>query len=197
MKALVSSVRVIRRRRPAPVAALGALLLGLVLALGLPTSAGADPVAAAAASPNSAANKTTDSVTLEQCTAAATQMERSATFAAEMTLIPGSTRLEMRIQLLERTPKESAYRAVTAPGLGSWRAASAGVKVYRYVKQVTNLAAPAVYRADVRFRWLGAHGRVMKSAERRSNSCAQLLPRETGATEAAPPPEKSSLTPAA
>jgi hypothetical protein len=160
----------------------------LLAALAGAGSAAAELAAPAAetASASAPSAKPAASVTLEQCSAAATQIERSATFAAEMTLLPGSTRMEMRLALLERTPKESTYHAVTAQGLGSWRLATAGVKVYRYVKQVTNLAAPAVYRADVRFRWLGAHGRVIKSAERRSASCAQLLPSETGATEATP-----------
>jgi hypothetical protein len=171
-------------------------MLAALAGAGAAVADGAAP-AADAASVAGATAKPTDSVALEQCATASTQMERSATFAAEMTLLPGSTRLEMRIALLERTPKESTYHAVTAPGLGAWRAAAAGVKVYRYVKQVTNLAAPAVYRADVRFRWLGAHGRVVKSAERRSASCAQLLPSETGATEAAPVAEKNLASPLA
>jgi hypothetical protein len=176
--------------------ALGAAALALAGAGAAAASDGATG-AAAAAGTGTPTPKTTESVTLEQCAAAATQVERSATFAAEMTLLPGSTRMEMRIELLERTGKESAYHAVTAPGLGSWRLASAGVRIYRYVKQVTNLAAPAVYRADVHFRWLGAHGRVVRSAERRSASCAQLLPSETGATEAATMAEKPSAAPLA
>ena len=38
-----------------------------------------------------------------------------------------------------------------------------GVKIYKYLKQVTNLPAPAVYRALVRFRWLNAKGHVIAS----------------------------------
>ena len=48
-------------------------------------------------------------------------------------------------------------RASTAPGLGVLaQPLTPGVKTYQYLKQVTNLAAPAVYRALVRFRWLDA-----------------------------------------
>ena len=41
------------------------------------------------------------------------------------------------------------------------------MKVYKYVKQVTNLAAPAAFRAQVRYRWLDAHGHSDRSAPQR------------------------------
>jgi hypothetical protein len=185
-------VRKVHRLCLAALCALACLLAG-----GAASAAGEAAPAAGASSVSGPAGKAIASVTLEQCATAATQVERSATFAAEMTLIPGSARMQMRIELLERTGNESTYHTVTAPGLGSWRAAAAGVKVYRYVKQVTNLAAPADYRAEVRFRWLGAHGRLVRSALRRSASCAELLPSETGATEAAPAAAQSSVAPPA
>jgi hypothetical protein len=153
-------------------------------AAGAAEAAGPAP-AAVAASTDATDVKAAASVVLEQCATAATQMERSATFAAEMTLVPGSTRMQMRLELLERTGQERVYHVVSATGLGSWRSAAAGVKVYRYVKQVTNLAAPAGYRAEVQFRWLNAHGRTVKTDDRRSAPCEELRPSETGATEAA------------
>ena len=64
-----------------------------------------------------------------------------------MTAVPGTAKMEMRIDVLERAPTETAFHAVTAAGLGVWRTAAPGVKTYRYLKQVTNLAAPAYYRA--------------------------------------------------
>jgi hypothetical protein len=47
------------------------------------------------------------------------------------------------------------------------------VKVYRYIKQVTDLSAPAVYRAAVRFRWLNTKGKLIKGVERRTSTCVQ------------------------
>jgi hypothetical protein len=47
------------------------------------------------------------------------------------------------------------------------------VKVYRYIKQVTNLSAPALYRAAVRFRWLNGRGKLMRATERRTPACVQ------------------------
>jgi hypothetical protein len=111
--------------------------------------------------------------TLEQCTAAAGQAERSATFLGEMTAVPGTGHMTIRIELQERLPQEGAFRNVAAPGLGVWRAAAPGVKVYRYIKQVTNLSAPAFYRAAVRFRWLNAKGKLIRGVERRSPVCAE------------------------
>jgi hypothetical protein len=112
--------------------------------------------------------------TLEQCaTATIPQTERSATFAAEMTAIPGSARMELRIDLEERAPGEALYRTVTAPGLGVWHSSAAGVKVFGHIQQVTDLSAPALYRGAVRFRWLGAKGRPIKTVELRTAHCEQ------------------------
>jgi hypothetical protein len=113
---------------------------------------------------------------------AAVQAERSATFSGEMTAIAGTVRMAMRIDLEERMPGEALFHAVSAQGLGVWRAADPRVKVYKYLKQVTNLSSPASYRALVRFRWLGVKGHVLKRAERLTARCLQP----------APPPEAPS-----
>ena len=104
--------------------------------------------------------------------------ERSATFAGEMATIPGAAKMEMRIDVLERMPGEVAFHVISAPGLGVWRSSAPGVKNYKYLKQVTNLAAPAYYRAAVRFRWLNAKGRLVKSAELRTR--VRQPPRRAG-----------------
>ncbi len=117
-----------------------------------------------------------DSASLVQCLITGEQAERSATFAGEMTAIAGTMRMSMRIELLERMPGEMSYHAVSAPGLGVWRASDPGVGVYKYVKQVTNLAAPADYKGLVSFRWQGAHGHMLKRDERRTRRCSQPVP---------------------
>jgi hypothetical protein len=111
--------------------------------------------------------------TVEQCLTAPAQSERSATFIGEMSAVPGTTRMEINIGLLERAAGEGPYRLVSAPGLGGWRGSAAGVKTYTYIKQVTNLAAPAFYRGEVRFRWLNAKGHVIKTEEMRTPRCEQ------------------------
>jgi hypothetical protein len=116
------------------------------------------------------------SATLEQCQTSLAQTERSATFAGEMTSIAGTARMQMRIDVQERMPEDARFHDVHAPGLGVWRSSAPGVKSYKYLKQVTNLSAPAYYRAEVRFRWLDADGRLIKAMERRTPACFQPVP---------------------
>jgi hypothetical protein len=122
----------------------------------------------------------TVTASLEQCTPAPAQAERSATFMGEMTAIAGTAKMSMRIDVEERDPEELEFHAVPGPGLGVWRSSDPKVKVYRYFRQVTNLSAPASYRGLVRFRWINAKGHVMKRTERLTARCIQPPP----------PPEK-------
>jgi hypothetical protein len=160
--------RAARRALPVPGLALALCVLLSVLA----------PAAGAAQSPqgSAAAVKPLVSATLEQCVTAVEQVERSATFAGEMNAIAGSTHMEMRIDVLERFPEEALFHPISAPGLGVWRNSAPGVKSFRYLKQVTNLSAPAFYRAAVRFRWLNGRGRLMRTTELRTTSCEQPAP---------------------
>jgi hypothetical protein len=111
--------------------------------------------------------------TLEQCVTSLVQAERSATFTGEMTAVAGAARMAMRIDVEERLPGETEFHAVSAPGLGVWRWADPKVKIYKYLKQVTNLSSPASYRGFVRFRWMNAKGHVIKRAEHLTARCLQ------------------------
>jgi hypothetical protein len=126
------------------------------------------------------------SVALEQCATSTVQAERSATFTAQMTATSATQRMGMRIELQQRPRGEVVFHTVIAPGLGVWHSSEPGVKIYKYVKQVTNLAAPAAYRAVVRFRWLGEKGRVLKRAELHTPRCPQpTLPAQVKQTPGA------------
>jgi hypothetical protein len=114
--------------------------------------------------------------TLEQCATTGEQAERSATFSGEMMAVAGAARMAMRIEVQERLPDEELFHTVSAPGLGVWRGSAAGVKIYQYVKQVTNLSSPAIYRALIRFHWLSDKGHVIRRAERRTATCTQPAP---------------------
>lgn len=111
------------------------------------------------------------SVTVEQCVSAATQSERSATFVAQMVGTAATQRMAMKIQLEQRMRGEAEYHDISPAA--PWKASEPGVKIYKYVKQVTSLSAPAVYRLDVKFRWVGDKGKVVKRAELRSSRCFQ------------------------
>jgi hypothetical protein len=120
--------------------------------------------------------------TLAECVTSVTQSERSATFAGEMSAVPGTARMAMRIDVEQRLPHELVFRAVVAPGVGAWRTSEPKVKVFKYLKQVTDLAAPARYRASIHFRWFNAHGVTIRRAARLTRACAQP------ATPRTPPP---------
>jgi len=168
------------RHRPAGL--LSALALASLLACAAITPAALAEDSPAALLAGSAPSTTAPpvSATLEQCVTSAIPAERSATFAGEMAAIPGAVKLEMRINVLERLPQEDVFHAVTSPGLSVWRTAAPGVKTYRYLKEVTNLSAPAFYKAAVRFRWLNSKGKLMRTAELRTPRCAQPAPPSDG-----------------
>ena len=88
-----------------------------------PARGASDASTLATQSTDDPASRPPVSATLEQCTTSTAQAERSATFAGEMTAIPGTAKMEMRIEVLERLPRETDYHLVVAPGLGGWRTA--------------------------------------------------------------------------
>jgi hypothetical protein len=116
----------------------------------------------------------TVSATVEQCLTAVDSAGRSATFSGQMVAVAGTIRMTMRIDVQERAAGETLFHTLDAPGLGVWRRSAAGVKIYKYLKQVTNLPAPAAFRAVVRFRWLDDQGHTLKHAERRTPVCEQF-----------------------
>jgi hypothetical protein len=155
-----------------------AMLAGAALPMAssaeLPQGAGAPPPWGAAASATAPSRPVAPvSATLTQCVTSVTQAERSATFAGEMSLVPGAAKMAMRIDVEERLPHEALYHAVVAPGVGSWRTSEPKVKVFRYLKQVTDLSAPARYRASVHFRWLNSHGTTIRRASRSTKACIE------------------------
>jgi hypothetical protein len=123
------------------------------------------------------------SASLEQCVPSANRAERSATFVGQMTATAGTQRMAIQIEIQERTPTDLAFHTVTAPGLGVWRQSETGVRIYKFVKQVTNLSAPAGFRALVRYRWLDDRGHTLAHAQRRTSICQQ---------PAQPPPAQPS-----
>jgi hypothetical protein len=142
-------------------------------------------------------SKAPASATLEQCVTAVEPDERSATFGGEMTALPATEHMQMRIDVLEKMPGEPLFRTVTAPGLGVWRSAAPGVRVYKYLKQVTDLSAPALYRAAVRFRWLNSKNRLVRSLELRTPRCDEPAPPSQASSPGAGTPAASTISPVA
>jgi hypothetical protein len=126
------------------------------------------------------------SATLEQCVTAAGPAGRSTTFSGQMETVPGTRRMAVQIVVQERGPGESAFRTLGAPGLDAWQRSEVGLKIYKDVRQVTDLPAPASFRAVVHFRWLDEGGDVIRRATRRTSVCRQPAPATTAPTTTPP-----------
>jgi hypothetical protein len=113
------------------------------------------------------------SATVEQCVTSTVPSERSVTFAAQMVATDSTQRMEIKIELQQRSRGETEYHTIAAPNLGIWRGSEPGVKIDKYVQQVTALIAPATYRALVQFRWLSDKGHLLKRAELHTSHCLQ------------------------
>jgi hypothetical protein len=117
--------------------------------------------------------------TVEACVTAAESSERSATFAGRMTAVPGGASMAMRIGVEEHVagvPGFHSLEGTDAPALGAWRSSEAGVKIFKDLKQVTNLSTDAYYRGVVHFRWTGVKGAVIKREVLRTPACRQPAP---------------------
>jgi CARDB len=163
---LVALVSAAHARVPAPAA-------GVVRSLSVATSppqGGGQGGGGASTTPTSSALA---SATLEQCLTAADPTARSATFNGQMSAVPGTRLMAMRIFVEEQSAGEDTFHTLSATGSGGWRRSEAGVKIYKYVRQFTDLPAPGAFRAVVEYRWLGEKGLVIKRAVRRTSICVQ------------------------
>jgi hypothetical protein len=113
------------------------------------------------------------SATVEQCVTAPTRADRAVTFTGQMETVTGAHRMAMEIVVQERLPSDGGFHVLPAAGPPAWQRSEVGVKIYKYVRQVTDLPAPADFRAVVMYRWLDEKGRVLRSDERRTNVCRQ------------------------
>jgi hypothetical protein len=109
---------------------------------------------------------------LTACTTGALAAERAATFVGTMPRIKRATRMEMRFLLMQRRPGD-VYTRVLIPKWGAWVRSQPGVPRFSYERRLEQLAAPAVYRVQVRFRWRSASGAVIRRSQRWSPVCEQ------------------------
>jgi hypothetical protein len=113
-----------------------------------------------------------ESVSVADCHAAPSQVERYATFAAEMTATHNTHQMWVRFTLLERLPTDVALHPAAAPGLNVWQKSTPGIGLFRYSQEVASLPAPGEFRAFVNFRWYNAHHRVIRRSHRLTPICA-------------------------
>ena len=156
----------------------------LILALCLLASP-APAVAATAPSTQSAAAASTPapapagriSATVETCHQASGLAGRYATFAAQMTAVPGTAEMSIRFELDQRTPAAPGFHPLTGvPGFGIWTSSAPGVGIFGYSQEVSSLTAPAAFRVTVMYRWLGPRHRVIRRARRVTPACVVAVP---------------------
>ncbi len=174
---LIGAVRRIRRLAPALCALVACLTYLAVVASAAQSGEGAETGQAGQGSGEktggSPSSSSVASATLEQCLTAVAGTGRSATFDGQMNAVAGTNRMAMQIILEEQSPGETTFHSLAAAAPGGWRRSEAGVKIYKYVRQVTDLPAPAAFRAVVQFRWMNEKGRVIKRAARHTPVCVQ------------------------
>jgi hypothetical protein len=161
---LIALVSAAPARVPAPARAAG-VVRSLSVATSQPQGGGG-----ASTTPTSSALA---SATLEQCLTAADPTARSATFNGQMSAVAGTRLMAMRILVEEQASGEDTFHTLSATSSGGWRRSEVGVKIYKYVRQFTDLPAPGAFRAVVEFRWLGEKGLVIKRTVRHTPICVQ------------------------
>lgn len=114
-----------------------------------------------------------------QCQTALDPPARAIAVTAVMHSLPGTAKLQLEFQLLERATGATAWSSVAAPGFGTWLSPSTPTlgqragDVWRVSKPVAGLNAPASYRFEVSFRWLGSDGSVLDTTTRLGKVCRQ------------------------
>jgi hypothetical protein len=112
---------------------------------------------------------------LSACQSGPAATDRTATFVGSMPAIARTKRMWMRFDLFARIAPATEFAAVKAPKLGVWQK-SAPARVssgFVFTQRVQGLPAPAAFRAQVRFRWYGKGGKLLRSATRTSSICKQ------------------------
>jgi hypothetical protein len=145
-----------------------ALTAGLALALG-----GGSGVASALAHGAAAHRASHAGAAIAACHRGVAPADRYVTFGARMSLLPGTASMAIRFDMYERLGGGGGghFYHVLAPGLESWHTSAPGIMVFSYNQSVTNLPAPASFRARVSFRWRDAGGHVIHRARRRTGVC--------------------------
>jgi len=144
----------------------------VLVGLAAPASAAAAPPAPAVGAPRPVL-----AAKLASCTVGEDVMGGRAVFTGSMPAVRGARRLWMRFDLERRRDDEDGWRRVTGARLGGWEKSRRGVSGFVYSKRVEGLTAPAAYRAVVRFRWVDARGRTVRSSRRTTGACRQPDPR--------------------
>jgi CARDB protein len=128
--------------------------------------------AACALVPATSAHAATTRLEVRHCEAGDSAKHRAATFYGRMYAVKGTRRMAMRFTLIDRSGAGKPT-VVNDPALSRWRKSRRGVSRFGFAQSVKGLKPGGVYAVQVRFRWLGAHGKVIRTEKRTSGSCRQ------------------------
>ena len=104
-----------------------------------------------------------------------TSADRAATFYGRMQAIPGTSKMQVRFQLMERLGRDP-WSKLDVPALRQWHSSQAGVKRFGWKQTVDALRAGGAYKARVQYRWLAATGTVLDTAMHDTPVCRGPLP---------------------
>ena len=107
---------------------------------------------------------------VRSCETGDSAKERTAVFYARMRAVPGTSRMQMRFTLIDRS---SDRETVKAPELTRWRRSRIGVRSFGYAQRVAGLQPGGAYAMLVDYRWVSATGKTIKSQRRTSADCRQ------------------------
>ena len=104
---------------------------------------------------------------------------RAVTVQSVMRPLTGTSKMQMKFELLRQTKIHPRFEAVHGRGLGSWISPTNPTlgqqtgDVWIVNHPVVQLAAPATYKFRVTFRWIGAQGQTLGTATQTSPTCYQ------------------------
>jgi hypothetical protein len=116
------------------------------------------------------------------CQRSSDSLNRSVSVTAVMRPVTGTERMAMKFELLRRRNRSQTWVDVSSPNtdLGKWihptDPPTLGQRPgdrWTVNKPVVNLAAPAVYRFRVSFRWIGSSGSPLGTVVKLGKACDQ------------------------
>jgi CARDB len=148
-------------------------LLGVGAAAVCALALGAGTAAAATTTPPN------DQLRSFVCQTALDPPARAVSVQAVMRPLAGTSKLQIKFELLRQAKPHTRFRSVRGRGLGSWISPTdptlgrrAG-DVWIVNHPVVDLAAPATYKYRVTFKWIGSQGQTLGTAVQPSPTCYQ------------------------
>ncbi|MBV9804965.1 MAG: hypothetical protein JO130_17325 [Solirubrobacterales bacterium] len=146
-----------------------------LLAAGLATALAGSATAAASSSPT----PPRDSLGSFVCQKALDPPSRAVSVQSVMRPVRGTSKMQMRFQLMRQSKPGAPFRLVPGRGLGSWISPADSTlgqrprDVWIVNPPVVDLPAPATSRFRVSFRWFGSSGQQLSTAVQAGPNCYQ------------------------